>query len=308
MGEQPAPVHPFILFIRLTRPIFLLGGILLYMLGVGMVHYLGLAIDWTTFWLGLGCVVMIQMSAQYLNEYFDLPADANNPNRTLFTGGSGLGEGKGLGRATPLLAALATLTVATVLIYALFQLHHVNQVVGVVFVLAILGSVFYSVPPLRLVGTGYGELTASILVANLVPAFAYLLQTGAFHRLLAMTTFPLTSLHLAMLIAFSLPDYSNDLKYNKRTLLIRLGWQRAMNIHNLLIGLAYLLLMLAIVEGLPLRLAWPGFLSMPIGIFQIWQMTRIASGGPTRWQLLTFTSLALFGVTAYLLAFSYWTG
>jgi hypothetical protein len=37
-------------------------------------------------------------------------------------------------------------------------------------------------------------------------------------------------------------------------------------------------------------------------------MNRIAQGAPPRWFLLTFTSLAIFGLTAYLITFALWTG
>jgi 1,4-dihydroxy-2-naphthoate octaprenyltransferase len=307
MNEQHTSSSPLVLFIRLTRPVFLLGGILMYALGVGIAHYLGIAIDWTTYILGQGCVTLLQLTAQYLNEYFDFPVDRDNPNRTPFSGGSGVGDDPALPQRTALLAAATCLTIGAVLVVLLYSSHRLNPVIGIILALAFLGSIFYSVPPVRMAGSGYGELAASFLVANLVPAFAFVLQTGSLHRLLAMATFPLTSLHLAMLIAFSFPDYAADLRHEKRTALIRLGWERAMMLHNLLILLAYVLLGLAIVEGMPLRVAWPGFLTLPLGIYQIYRMRQIAAGAPPRFSLLTFTAVSIFALTAYFLAFSFWT-
>jgi len=57
---------------------------------------------------------------------------------------------------------------------------------GVAFVLAFL----FVVPPVKLNHLGYGELVTAILLCNLFPALAFLLQTGEMHRLLAMATFP----------------------------------------------------------------------------------------------------------------------
>jgi 1,4-dihydroxy-2-naphthoate octaprenyltransferase len=308
MKQIPASSSPLLLFIRLTRPFFLLGGILMYALGVGIVHYLGTQINWPVYWLGQIAVTLLQMSAQYLNEYFDFEMDSQNPNRTFFSGGSGLGNEQGLPRRIALWAAFATLGGFAICVVFLYQSHLLKVEVFVLLLLAVLGALLYSIPPIRLVSTGYGELSTSILVANIVPAFAFALQYGSLHRLLPMVTFPLTALHLAMLIAFSLPDFANDVKFGKRTLLVRLGWERAMLIHNVLILLAYVFLVLAIVEGLPLRLAWPGFLTLPLAVFQIWRMNQIAQGAPTRYNLLTFAAIALFGLTAYFLAFSFWTG
>ena len=98
------------LLILLSRPLFLLGGALVYGLGVGIARYLGTPIDWSLYIIGQAYVTTMQLSAQYLNEYFDAPADQKNPNRTPFSGGSGaVGEGK-LSQETVMWAALTTLT------------------------------------------------------------------------------------------------------------------------------------------------------------------------------------------------------
>lgn len=295
------------LFIRLSRPFFLLGGILLYALGVGIARYLGTQIDWSLYILGQIYVTTMQLSAHFLNEYFDFPADNDNPNRTIFSGGSGaIGKGK-LSQETVMWAALTTLTILASLTVVLVNVAPISPFLIAIVVLAFLGSFFYSVPPIRLANSGYGELTTSILLANIVPIFAYVLQVQEFHRLLAMTTFPLTALHLAMMIVFEFPDYLNDIKHEKLTLLVRLGWERGMVVHNILILSAFLLLGLAAMFGLPLAIVLPAFLPLPLVILQIWQMRRIAAGAKPNWTALGLTAVVLFGSVAYLLAFTFWT-
>lgn len=296
-----------LLFIRLSRPLFLLGGVLMYALGGGVVHYLGVAIDWRVYWLGQAWVTMLQLSAQYLNEYFDAAQDRQNPNRTPFSGGSGVLGPDGLPRRTALLAAYACLAVTASLTVLLISQGRLSAASVIVMILGILGAILYSVPPVRLSSSGYGELTVSILVANLVPAFALLLQTDQLHRLLAMSTFPLMMLHLAMMLAFELPDYAADLRAEKRTLMVRMGWQRGMTLHNLLIFGAYLTLGAAILFGLDAFIALPAVLTLPLGLLQVWQIRRIAEGARPNWSALTLTGIVLFAVTAYLLAFSFWT-
>ena len=295
------------LFVRMSRPLFLLGGVLVYALGVGIAHYLGSPVGWDIYLLGQAWVTMLQLGAHYLNEYYDAPGDLNNPNRTPFSGGSGaVGPGK-LTRTTALLAAAGCLAVTASLTVLLINTQRLELPTILVMILCFLGAFFYSAPPVRLASTGYGELTTSILVANLVPAFAFLLQVGNLHRLVAMTTFPLTALHLAMMLAFELPDYASDLKQEKRTLMVRLGWKTSMGMHNALILVAYLLLALAVTLGMPFFIALPAFFTLPVGLLQIWQMRRIAEGAAPNWRTLTLTALVLFGATAYLLAFAYWT-
>lgn len=295
------------LIFQLSRPLFLLGGALLYALGVGIARYLGTPIDWSLYLMGQAYVTTMQLSAQYLNEYFDAQADQDNPRRTPFSGGSGaVGEGK-LSQETVMWAALTTLTILASLTVLLISVVSLTPLLVGIVVLAFVGSFFYSTPPIRLVSSGYGELTTSILVANLVPMFAFALQTGELHRLLVMSTFPLTALHLAMMIVFEFPDYLNDLKYEKLNLLVRVGWERGMVLHNLLVLTAFLLLGLAAVFGLPLAIVLPALIPLPIGLLQIWQMRRIAGGAKPNWTTMAFTALVLMGSVTYLLAFTYWT-
>lgn len=300
-------MHQIRLIFLLSRPFFLLGGALVYALGVGIARYLGVPVDWGFYVLGQAIVTTMQLSAQYLNEYYDAPADQDNPNQTPFTGGSGaVGAGK-LSQETVMWAALTTLTILASLVVVLIRFISVSPLLVTIVVLAFLGSFFYSAPPIKLAHSGYGELTTSILVANLVPIFAFVLQYGELHRLLVMSTFPLTTLHLAMMIVFEFPDYLNDLKYEKYTLLVRVGWERGMVLHNILILTAFLLLGLAATFGLPLAIVLPAFLPLPLGLLQIWQMRRIAGGGKPNWNTMGFTAVVLFGSVAYLLAFTFWT-
>jgi 1,4-dihydroxy-2-naphthoate octaprenyltransferase len=295
------------LFVRMSRPLFLLGGILVYALGVGIARYLGSSIDWELYLLGQAWVTMLQLSAQYLNEFYDATGDLDNPNRTPFSGGSGaVGAGK-LPRSTALLAAAGCLAVTASLTVLLINTQRLVPAIVLVMLISFVGAFFYSAPPFRLASSGYGELTTSILVSNLIPAFAFLLQVGDLHRLVAMTTFPLTALHLSMMLAFELPDYASDLKHEKRTLLVRLGWKTGMGLHNAMILVGYLLLALAVTFGMPFYIALPAFFTLPVGLLQIWQMHRIADGAAPNWKALTLTALVLFAATAYLLAFAYWT-
>jgi 1,4-dihydroxy-2-naphthoate octaprenyltransferase len=295
------------LFIQLARPLFLLGGVLVYALGAGIARYLGVPIDWGLYILGQAYVTSMQLSAQLLNEYFDSPADQENPNRTPFSGGSGaVGEGK-LSQEFVMWAALTMLTILASLTVVMLNVTTISPLLVTIIGLAFVGSFFYSAPPIRLSNSGYGELTTSILVSNIVPIFAFVLQTGGLHRLLVMITFPLTALHIAMMIVFEFPDYLNDIKFDKNTLLVRVGWERGMVLHNILILTAFFLLGLAAMIGLPLAIVLPAFIALPIGLLQIWQMRRIAGGGKPNWTTMGFTAVVLFGSVTYLLAFTFWT-
>jgi len=293
-------------FVQLSRPLFLVGVFFLYALGVGIAHYLGSTIDWVVYIQGQIWVTLLQLSTQYLNEYFNAPADQANPNRNFLTGGSGvLGEGK-LPRRTPLIAAVTCLAILASMTVVIISNINLPSEAVLIMVLAFLGAFFYSVPPVRLEASGYGELTTTILVAFMVPAYAYILQTGELHRMIAMSAFPLAATHMSMLLAFELPDFATDAKFGKRTIMVRLGWQNGMILHNILILSAFLLISLAGLFGYPRFALIAGLLPLPLGLFQIWQMRNIANGARPNWNALTIGSAALFASMTYLIGFAFW--
>ena len=309
---------------RAARLVSLLGGVLLYALGGGIASYLGTFIDWPVYWLGQSAVTMLQLSSYLLREYFDRaaqpPFEQVARRRKNPAPPPGTPDGTPTGEDSPetveiivprlifFQVAAATLTVGAVLTVLLFNAGALNPAaftfIGIAFALAIA----YAVPPFRLVYSGYGELVLAILVANLFPALAYLLQVGELHRLLALLTFPLTFLFLAAALALSLQRYMEDIRRERATMLVRMGWQRGMALHNALVALGYVVLAIFVIAGLPFHLAFPGFLSLPVGVFQIWQMNGIAAGGKPRWRLLAITALATVGLTVYFMNLALWTG
>lgn len=295
--------------IQLSRPLQLLSAVLLYLLGLGIAHFINGQINWTASFFGLAWISLILLGTQYLTEYFDPLVLADHPvgKHTPFSGVSGaIGSGK-LPRPVALWAGLTCFAITasiTVVFMQSFGLHLVgSMMLGLILVAALL----YALPPLRLVSSGYGELILSIMVAGLVPALAYVLQGHDFHRLLLMVAFPLTTLHISMLLAFEFPDYASDIKQGNRPMLVRVGWQRGMLMHNLMVLGGFVILGLAFVFGLPLRVGWPVLFVLPIGLFQVWMMNRIADGARPNWNLLVLIAISTFGLTAYLLTFAFWT-
>jgi 1,4-dihydroxy-2-naphthoate octaprenyltransferase len=177
---------------------------------------------------------------------------------------------------------------------------------GILIGLIVVFFVAYAIPPMRLAEAGYGELAMAIALGTLFPALAFLLQYGEFHRLLTFATFPLTLLALAYLLVDDFPAFATDLKYGRHTLLTRLTWQNAIPIHHLLILVSFLFFATAPILGFPWGLVWPVFLSLPFAVIQIIWLQRIALGGRTLWKFLTTLAIATFGLTAYLLAFTFW--
>jgi 1,4-dihydroxy-2-naphthoate polyprenyltransferase len=297
------------LFIQLSRPLYLFLAILLYFLGISIAHYLSGPIDWTAFIYGLLWVVLVLLGFQYLNEYFDPAVLMINPTwkHTPFSGVTGaIGVGK-LSRPVALWAGLICLAIAASLTVSMIQFVGISSTTAAILVLLVVGELFLALPPFRLVSSGYGEVVMSILVVGLIPALGFLLQGHDYHRILLMVAFPLTTLYIGMLLALELPDYASDMVQGKRPILVRIGWQRAMMLHNLLILVTFVILGMAFIFGLPLYVAWPVILALPFGIFQIWQMNRIADGVKPNWNLLILSAISTFGLATYILTYAFWT-
>jgi 1,4-dihydroxy-2-naphthoate octaprenyltransferase len=297
---NPVSLQQLILFLRLSQPLFLLGGILLYGLGVAIAHYLGRPIDTMTYILGQAIVILIQLMAQYLNAYFNATYINNNEEPSgLMSGNRILGQ-DGLSRKVALYAAAFSLTLTASTILLLISTTEVPLLAWLILGIILMGAFIYNLPPINLKTSGYGEISASFIIAGLLPTFAYSLQTGEIHRFLIMSGTPLIALHFAMMIAFELPNFASDTKFNRRNLLIRVNWPTAMRMHDLAILFAVISFIVAYFLGLPLRVALGSLIALPLALGQLWQMDRIRQGFPTRWRALTSIALALFALTAYL--------
>ncbi len=283
-------------FVKLTRPVFLLGGALLYGLGVAAAAAQGIAFHLDRAVLGQLIVTATQLTAQYVNEYYDVETDRLNAgHRTWFSGGSGILPSSVLGQNVARRAALMCAVIAIIAIIAAGIQTPLEWVLGGA---GLLAAWFYSAPPLSLAGSGWGELIASLVVALLVPFTGFGLQAGHVDVIVLIICLPLVLIHMAMLIAFEFPDWQADLGAGKKTLTVRWGLTGAATLHSILIVCAFVLLFIGMRTGLPAaRFLW---LALPLAI---WQMIRVlwqAKQKERGFQALTLGAVSLFVLTSTL--------
>ena len=276
-----------------------IGLTLLYGLGVGIARYLGALLDATTLTLGLGVVISLYLGVYFLNRYFDLQVGAETLGRRVFDIMPY--------RSTLLLAGALFATLAAALAVILISRGELTGPTFVLLISSVVLGFLYAVPPVRLSAAGFGELTIALLAANLTPAFAFTLQFGEYHRLLAMVTAPLTLFGVAMFIVLALPSYAADTKYEKHSLATRMGWEQAMSTHHILVLGGFALLVMAGLFDLPDFVLYPALLPLPLGLFQIWYLARIANGIKPNWAGLRISAISLFALSAYLPALAFWT-
>ena len=267
-------------FLILSRPHFLLGGILMFGLGATTSEN----VEWVHYLFAQAMVSSAQITAHYVNEYFDVEADRLVTNRTLFSGGSGALSSRAIAPRVALLAAVlsSVAAIGTSAVVANWSWEAAG--LGVI---ALAISWAYSAPPLRLLDTGLGEAATSAVVAILVPSIGAFATGGSFSPYLAWATAGLFLVHFAMMLAFELPDLSTDAAAGKTVLAVRVG---EIHTRRLLAGLlAAPLLTLAVTDlvGDVERGFW-----LAAGASLVPAVTMMLSAGLRRYAVLTTSAVA----------------
>lgn len=291
---RPAPGW---LLVRLSRPFFLLGGLLLFALGTFVAASAGNPIDLVRYFQGQSIVSMLQLAVHFANEYFDAPGDAANRHRTAFSGGSGALGPEGLPRRTARSATMVCLAIAALVAGRMIFAGGTTLLPWLVVAAAMVGAWFYSAPPFQLMSTGVGEVVASLVVAALLPIYAYTLQDGSPPLLLVAALAPLVLLHFAMLLTLEVPDQESDREAGKKTLVVRLGVPMTLRVHAaVVVGALALLAMGVLALRLPLAPATLAFLATA-AVAHLWQVRRAPPEGP-HWGWVAGAGVGLFALTA----------
>ncbi len=278
----------------------LLAVILFYFLGSGISRYLGKNIDWGILFLGLGIVVFLFASGLFLQMFFN-PVSKESGNLVIQANGHGWHN-----NSKYLLAGLTALTSSFILFY-LVAIRNTIPISAVLLLITLFLLVFlYAIPPFKLAAHGYGELLLTIWIVVLIPAFAFLLQSSMIHHLVAMLSFPLMTLFLAMMISTNLQGYLADMISGKKTIVIMLGWKLGMDMHNWLVLVTYMQIAVASLLELPWNITWPMLLSAPISALTVYEIFRIKAGIKPRWSLLLLSGYAGIGCMLYMLLFTLW--
>jgi 1,4-dihydroxy-2-naphthoate octaprenyltransferase len=287
-------------FMRLGRPLFLVGGFVFHGLGIAVALYQGATVDVTVFVLGQVIITSTQLMTHYSNDYFDLAADRANLTPTRWSGGSRVLVERHLlpevALAAAIICGLVALAVAS---YLVLFVQPAPLTIPLLF-LSLFLAWEYSGPPLRLHSRGLGAITVALIVPGLTPLLGYYWQTGQVSWLLLLGVFPLVCLQAAMIMVIDFPDAAGDRAAGKRTLVVWLGPGAAARVYLGLLGVAYLSLPLLVAGGLPWPVALAVLMPAPVAL---WLARRMGDGAwkePTAWNGLGFWSVALLMTTAVL--------
>jgi 1,4-dihydroxy-2-naphthoate octaprenyltransferase len=110
---------------------------------------------------------------------------------------------------------------------------------------------FYQAPPVRLSYRGWGEAAVALCYGPLICCGTYLVQRGSVPPSIVALSVPLGILIAGFLWINEFPDYRADSLAGKRTLVVRLGRRAASSGFARLVALAFVLLLLEPLLGLP---------------------------------------------------------
>ena len=225
-GKRPALPH-WTLWVRMARPGFLVVTAIGCVLGMASAQAAGAFTSAALACVTVVLALMLHAAANMLNDHADAinGADAANTQGLYpFTGGSrmvqtGQVDAQDMHRVAWVLltlVAVAGVWLAARTGWALLGLGLAGMALGWV----------YSMPPLALMARGLGEVAVG-LAWGLVVVGADYVQRGQFSWQTAAVAAGFAALVANILIGNGFPDAPSDAAVGKRTMVVRLGTQRA---------------------------------------------------------------------------------
>ena len=281
------------------KPFRLISLVMTYLLGAGFVQYVRGMRSWPLFIQGGLFLLLVVLSLEYLVTLQRFVDPQQWPKA--FTS-------RDVRQVRLILAALsaALLTVATSILISWMQLGLMWQGLGfLLFALIVVGAFYFLsqvVERLRRLSL----LVEVLLFIVIPPAVAFFLQSDSPHRLLTLVVVALVPGYLAYRLLVQLKRFARDQKFGVHTIVLDIGWENAMFYHNAFILLSYLLYAVIALFGFPWFIVWPVFLTLPIGLVEIWLIERVKRGASPQWKILQFATACVLFLPLFLIGFAFW--
>jgi len=227
---QEPPKNIVALFLRAAGAPFWIASIMPVLIGSALPLWLrpesGFAFSWGRAVEALIAMVVLHAGADLANEYYDYLADTDNPLRGGLSGGSGILPN---GKASPrflLWSFVACFAVGIVLGLHLNAVSEGNTILWIGLA-GILGGFFYSAPPLRFAYRGVGEIVLGLCFGVLPVLGAYHVQAGVLSWHVVLASLPITFAIVQVLWVNQIPDIEADARVGKRTMVVRMGAEKA---------------------------------------------------------------------------------
>jgi putative NADPH-quinone reductase/1,4-dihydroxy-2-naphthoate octaprenyltransferase len=228
----------FLVWLKAIRLQFYPMTFIAYTLGAFAAKSSGLPIDLSVFWLGYAWLFAVEVVTVLSNDYYDYLTDKNNKYFSPFSGGSrvlvdNLLSFKEIKRGIIIFLVISVLLLALLL----YKLGGASSAITICLI-GLLLAWGYTIPPLKLVYRGLGEITVGLTHSFAVILCGFIFQGGRITDSYPwMLSLPLFLSILPSIIMAGIPDFEADKMVSKRTIAVMLGKETAA---KMAIGFAWL--------------------------------------------------------------------
>jgi 1,4-dihydroxy-2-naphthoate polyprenyltransferase len=240
-----------LLLFRATRAPFLSATLVPVFLGLAVAAQMRY-FDLLTAVLTIAAACAVHLGLNVANDVFDTLAGADDANATptRFSGGSRVIQNALVSVGQMSMLAAACYVLAGVIGLALLDLRGSTALIAIAAVGLVI-SLAYTMPPLKLVYRGFGEVATLIGFGPVMLLGAYVVQSrGSLSLAAAIVSLPVGLLVAMILYVNEIPDRAGDARAGKRTLPVRLPKAQVILGFDLAVGAAFLVIIGGAATGL----------------------------------------------------------
>lgn len=202
--------------------------------------------------------ILIQMSANQFNDFFDFKKGIDNPDSVGKTTALVTGD------VSPyLILGLAISFVGTAGLLGLYIIWRTSLIIAIIGAISIAVAFLYSAGPYPISATPFGEFFSGFFMGTIIVGISYYIQTGFYSPDAFWISLPYTILIGAILTGNNLRDIDEDREGGRRTLVILLGKEKGIDFLKYYCLLAFTLVPIFIfLDWLPL-LSLLVFIALP---------------------------------------------
>lgn len=251
-----------------TRYPFLSVTLLPMLLGTTIAWARNRSFDPVYFTLAFLGVIFLHLGTNMINDYFDYKSGNDDMNTEFvrpFSGGSRMIQ---LGLLTPLeVCTGAIVFFALGIAIGVYFMYQFGIPIFILGLIGVLSGFFYTAPLFNWVSKGFGELLVGLNFGVLVSLGSYYVQTRMFTVEVVWASVPLGILVTAILWINEIPDFNADKKSGKKTLVVRLGRKKSMQVFTYILLSGYVILVAGILLRYLPKIMLTGLLSLPFAVY-----------------------------------------
>ena len=273
---------------------FVSGGMFSYLLGAVLAQRAGKPINISVLFLGLSLFLLLYLLERCLTHLtssrINVFSTAQSSSRL---------------QSPELMGAL--LFIAFALMFCVFGLVRTGALNAKSWIWLLLLTLGILIPStsIRLWVVPYRWLTDAFVAAPVMLFSGAVLQRIPSERMLFFLSLPLFFLFLASSSALMFESFGAESDKVRPTLLTVIGWEKAMNLHHVLLIATYAALGVYFFASGAWPIAWPAAFIAIISLFEVFQLERIARGMKPLWGLLRATAVLQYLGILYILLFAF---